>query len=381
MRFPKPLITIITLSFLYTQNVYAQEMKDSLILVRQELDRYLKWHPQLLRTDKEKFKATPTCGVVYTPETGLLGMGGFKASYRGTVDKRIPFSNLSVSLAASTNLYLLTSINGTWHSPYADTWLEHLQIRYDASVRYKPERLYGIGFNECDTGTYAEFRNLSFGIRTDILFKFGSLAIGPALGFDSIRLNKFSGKNQDVNHSENYNSFLIGAVLEVDTKKKQDLQEKGIYIKSENTFRPAFGGGKGFRCTATFDFFVPLWHQATLAADFYADFSSSGAYWMNWGVFGGDSRMRGYYAGRYRDSKIACAQLELRQWFTPVHGIVAWGGAGTLFPSLRSIDFSKFLPSIGIGYRLNLKGEIFRIDFGFGSHGQWAICAGFNHAF
>lgn len=381
MTFPKSLFSIIAISFLCIQNLYAHEREDSLLQTRQEVDRYLKWHPQLLRTDKEKFKVTPTYGVGYSQETGLMGMGGIKATYRGTPDDRIQFSNFAASLAVSTNLYLLVKVNGTWHSPYADTWLEHLMIRYDASLRYMPERLYGIGFDECDIGNYSEFRNLSFGIRADVFFKFGSFAIGPALGFDSIRLHQFSGRDRDVNHTENYKSFLIGTVLELDTKKESDLQEKGVFVKSENTFRPAFNGGNGFRCTATFDFFIPLWTQATLAADFYADCSSSGAYWVNWGVFGGNQRMRGYYAGRYRDSKIACAQLELRQWLSPMHGIVVWGGAGTLFPSLRSIDFSKILPTYGVGYRLKLLGQIFRIDIGFGTRGQWALCAGINQAF
>jgi len=366
---------------LFNDSAYAQGSNDSQQAIRKELDSYLKWHPQILRKESDRFRITPTYGLAFTQEVGLLGMGGFNGTYRGTHDDRVPFSNISVSLAVSTKLFLMTDISGIWYSPYTKTWIRNLQIRYNASARYLPERFYGVGFDLCDIGNYCDFRNLTFGIRSDILFKFGKFIIGPSFGLDIMKLDKFSGTYMTENYSENYSSFLVGAVLEIDSRNNSSSPDKGVFIKSDNTVRPAFDGATGFRSVNILDFFIPLWKGGCLAADLFGDFSSSESYWMNWGKFGGEARMRGYYAGRYRDRNNISAQIELRQWFTPVHGAAAWGGAGTIFPDFASLDFSKLLPTYGIGYRLNLKGMLIRLDVGFGSHGQWSLYVGFNQAF
>ena len=63
------------------------------------------------------------------------------------------------------------------------------------------------------------------------------------------------------------------------------------------------------------------------------------------------------------------------------HGAVVWGGAGNIFHSYKDIDLKKTLPNYGIGYRYDLKGNIFKFDIGFGKNREWGISAGFNHAF
>jgi len=366
---------------LCSSRLSAQEHIDTLQSVRDEINQYILRHPQTLRTDKERFKITPLYGLAYTQEVGLMALGGFNGTYRGTPDDSVPFSNLSVSLAVSTKLFLMTDVHGEWFSPYVHTWTERLRIRYDASARYMPERFYGIGYYCGEAGHYGEFRNLSVDVRADFLFKLGRFLIGPAIGVDLMKLNKFSGTGLPEDYSEDYSSFMFGAVAEFDTRDDTSSPERGIFLKSDNTFRPAFDGTSGLHCTVTADFFVPLWTGGCLAFDLYGDFSSTDSYWMNWGTFGGDSRMRGYYAGRYRDRNNISAQAELRQWFAEKHGAALWGGAGTVFPDFSSLDFSKLLPTYGIGYRLRLLGMLIRLDAGFGSHGQWSLYMGFNQAF
>lgn len=376
------LVLIFLLSLpLSRASAYAQEPGDSIQIILEEINRYRLKHPQEFRTDEDRFKITPTYGLAFTQEVGLLGIGGFNGTYRGTSDDSVPFSNLSVSLAISTKLFIMADIRGEWFSPYVNTRAEKLRIRYDGSVRYMPERFYGIGYECGENGIYGNFRNLYVDVRADILFKLGRFLIGPSIGFDSMKLDKFTGTTYLENHSESYTSFMFGAVLEFDSRDNTSSPSKGVFLKSDNTYRPAFDRTTGFRSTFTADFFAPLWKGGCLAFDLYGDFSSSGSYWMNWGKFGGDSRMRGYYAGRYRDRNNISAQMELRQWFTPMHGAALWGGAGTVFPDFSSLDLSTLLPTYGIGYRLNLKGMIIRLDAGFGSHGQWSLNMGFNQAF
>lgn len=358
--------------------VSAQEPADSIRLIKEEINRYCLRHPQLFRTEAERFKITPLYGLAYTQELGLMGVGGFNGTYRGTNDASVPFSNLSVSLAISTKLFLMTDIKGEWFSPYVHTRAEKIRIRYNASARYMPERLYGTGYECGEAGVYSEFRNLAVNVRADILFKFGRFLIGPTIGLDLMKLDRFT---EFEGYSENYSSFMFGVMGEFDTRDDTASPERGVFLKSDNSFRPAFDGTTGIRCTAVADFYVPLWSGGCLAFDLYGDFSSNDSYWMNWGTFGGDSRMRGYYAGRYRDRNNISAQAELRQWFGERHGAAVWGGAGTIFPDFKSIDFSRLLPTYGVGYRLRLLGMLIRLDAGFGSHGQWSVYMGFNQAF
>lgn len=381
MTRPARLMFMLLALSLFGGGASAQNEVDTAQLVRDEVYQYCLRHPQLFRTEKERFKITPLYGLLYTQEIGLMALGGFNGSYRGTNDDSVPFSNLSVSLSVSTKLFLMTDIRGEWFSPYVNTSAEKIRIRYNASARYMPERFYGIGYDCGEAGLYGEFRNLAIDVRADVLFKLGNFLIGPTIGFDMMKLDKFKETALPEDYHENYSSFMFGAVGEFDTRDDEASPERGVFIRSDNSFRPAFDGTNGLHCTVTADFFVPLWSGGCLAFDLYGDFSSADSYWMNWGTFGGDSRMRGYYAGRYRDRNNISAQAELRQWFSEMHGAAIWGGAGTVFPDFKSISFSKLLPTYGIGYRLRALGMLIRLDAGFGSRGQWSLYIGFNQAF
>ena len=50
------------------------------------------------------------------------------------------------------------------------------------------------------------------------------------------------------------------------------------------------------------------------------------------------------------------------------HGIVAWAGAGTMGPSLSSLNNGRWLPSAGVGYRFEFKPRVnVRLDYGIGN--------------
>ncbi|MFO5976518.1 hypothetical protein ACLBSL_16985, partial [Klebsiella pneumoniae] len=90
--------------------------------------------------------------------------------------------------------------------------------------------------------------------------------------------------------------------------------------------------------------------------------------WSMMPLLGSDERMRGYYQGRYRDKNVVSGQLEYRRQLTWRHGIVAWAGAGTMGPSLSSLNNGRWLPSAGIGYRFEFKPRVnVRLDYGIGN--------------
>ncbi len=73
--------------------------------------------------------------------------------------------------------------------------------------------------------------------------------------------------------------------------------------------------------------------------------------WPMLSAVGGDSRMRGYYEGRYRDKNIIEAQLELRQHIWHRNGAVCWIGAANVFLRWSALRGRKTLYNAGIGYR------------------------------
>jgi opacity protein-like surface antigen len=78
--------------------------------------------------------------------------------------------------------------------------------------------------------------------------------------------------------------------------------------------------------------------------------------------------MRGYYAGRFNDLCAITLQAEIRQRLYKGFGIAAWGGAGNVFSTFKSFDWSETIPTYGLGLRYAIKQSLtLRLDYGFGS--------------
>jgi hypothetical protein len=72
-------------------------------------------------------------------------------------------------------------------------------------------------------------------------------------------------------------------------------------------------------------------------------------------IYGTDSELRGYTAGRYFDRYAVATQLEYRLVLPKRFGLVAFGGAGGVIPGgSQFLSKQKFLPSGGVGLRFEL---------------------------
>ena len=86
---------------------------------------------------------------------------------------------------------------------------------------------------------------------------------------------------------------------------------------------------------------------------------------------GGDSLMRGYYAGRYRDRVMAAVQAEYRLPVFWRFDAVVFGGLGQVAPNLAALRAGATRTSVGAGLRLRVsdEGTNLRMDVGWG-HGS-----------
>jgi len=87
---------------------------------------------------------------------------------------------------------------------------------------------------------------------------------------------------------------------------------------------------------------------------------------------GGDSLLRGYYSGRYRDRVYAAAQTELRLPVSGRFGAVLFVSAGAVAGRIAGLGDSPLRAAWGGGlrYRLTSDGPNLRVDFGFGRGGN-----------
>ncbi len=103
----------------------------------------------------------------------------------------------------------------------------------------------------------------------------------------------------------------------------------------------------------------PVGANNVFAAQILGQFNSGEVPFNQLALMGGESIMRGYYYGRYRDQNQLAAQFEYRFLpipfnFTDRIGAVVFAGAGKVFPELRSFDLSDIVVSGGAGIRFLL---------------------------
>ncbi|WP_310569284.1 BamA/TamA family outer membrane protein [Gemmatimonas sp.] len=101
-------------------------------------------------------------------------------------------------------------------------------------------------------------------------------------------------------------------------------------------------------------------------------------------LVGGGDIMRGYARGRYRDQRLAAAQVEYRTPFAHRVGLVAFAGAGMVASEWDALTDARLLPTYGGGVRLQIDPQqrtAVRVDFGVGRDSSSGLYIGFNQAF
>jgi hypothetical protein len=122
----------------------------------------------------------------------------------------------------------------------------------------------------------------------------------------------------------------------------------------------------------------PVNRRDVLAAQLLGQFNKGDIPFNQMALLGGESLMRGYYTGRYRDNNLVAGQLEYRflplpLGFTNRLGAAVFGGAGTVFPTLTELAARDFVWSAGGGLRFLLfpRKDIFtRLDVAFTEEGS-----------
>ncbi|MFD2035724.1 BamA/TamA family outer membrane protein [Belliella marina] len=125
-------------------------------------------------------------------------------------------------------------------------------------------------------------------------------------------------------------------------------------------------------------FYRPVSKNTVFAAQLLGHFNSGDVPFNQLALMGGESMMRGYYTGRFRDNNQIATQAELRflplpLGFTDRIGAAAFGGIATVFPNFDNLNLNKIVWSAGGGLRFLLfpKKDIYtRIDYALTKEGS-----------
>jgi hypothetical protein len=120
----------------------------------------------------------------------------------------------------------------------------------------------------------------------------------------------------------------------------------------------------------------PLQENTVLAVQLYGQFTSGNPPFNMLSLLGGESLMRGYYLGRYRDKSLLAGQIEYRILpfsFSKRFGASAFIAAGQVYGDDRAFEWKQFLPTGGAGLRYLLfpdKDIYTRLDLAFTREGN-----------
>ena len=317
---------------------------------------------------RDNFQLDARAGIAYTRETNLALTLASSAIYHS--NKTSSTSSAQVAAMASISGFYRVQANGEHYIS------DRSRIRWGADVASLPTRFWGLGYEAAINNTRSEYTSFSSNASAQYLYHIGhKVHIGAGIDLRYGKGHRFEPLAEEYllqGAQSRLSAYTTGFSLTAlyDSRNDNHTTTKGLYLAFTPELRPKALGNYHttlWHFTAQADFYQPLWKGATAAIDLYADLWSSAAPWFYWPALGGQSRMRGYYYGRYTDSKMLTAQVELRQHIYGPLGAVVWGGAGNIFSTLSTFDWGHTLPNAGVGLRLNLNNRTaLRIDYGFG---------------
>jgi hypothetical protein len=321
-----------------------------------------------LAPEKPRFLIYPT--LAYSPETSLeLGFSSLLL-YHAKRDVRNRLSEVS-----AFTFITFKGQYGLWfdHALYGnqDKWFFLGRLRFQQF----PLLYFGIGPNTTEENPAVVDASYIL-VRERVLHKIANNFFG-GVEFDFQRLGGVNFRQPAENPhvlprgSEGSANFGIGTGLVYDNRHNVLNVRKGFFSElAYLNYNRRWGSAFNFQ-NINFDtrYYHPFGKQV-LALQMTGSFVSGDAPFNQLALVGGETIMRGYYLGRYRDKSYVAAQAEYR-WlpfpFSKRFGGVAFAAVGTVAPSPREFQFRNLLPTGGVGLRYLLfasKDIFLRFDVG-----------------
>ncbi|WP_246814761.1 BamA/TamA family outer membrane protein [Ferrimonas balearica] len=328
-------------------------------------------------------------GPFYTPEKSL-GIGV------STVGLYLPDRNDTVSQPSSITINGFGSINGSLGiGVESRTFLKEDKYRLfiDAELQDAPDVFYGIGMdNGREVANLVNFELTEYRFKPQAMMRvLPSTYIGAGFDLVGTKAREIDadapqpiGTAPAAQFPEK--SFSAGPSLHLVHDSRDFIlnASEGRLLQADVVFYDeAFGSDSDFqKVTLNYSDYMTLdVVPGILAWQWIGEFNHGDVPWDQMATLGGANRLRGYEQGRYRDRQMTLAQVEYRQPLRGRHGMVYWVGAGTLADRVSELGDEKWLHTLGVGYRFEIKQRVnLRLDMGFGN-GENGFYFAVNEAF
>lgn len=303
--------------------------------------------------EKPKFIAYPT--VAFAPETRWeFGVSAVYVYYANQDIKN------RLSEITGFTFITLEKQYGLWmdHALYSDksTWFFLGRIR----LQQFPLLYFGTGI-DIDGEELAQIDAGSISIRERVLRKIkGSLYLGFETDFHSlsnVSLTQLTSESfEQPRGIQRFSNIGLGLGLVYDNRHNVLNVREGFFGEM-GFLRYDDGWGSDFEFISYFfdaRYYLPTNETQVLASQLFFSEVDGNAPFSQLSLMGGESLMRGYYLGRYRDQTLLAAQTEYR--FLPFPFSKRWGAAafvgfGTVSDGVRELDLSKLKVAGGTGVR------------------------------
>lgn len=303
---------------------------------------------------KPRFVALPF--IYYTPETSIAaGAGGVLRFRAGSRKEQTRNSTVWVLGTYSLARQFQISVNPA-------IYFERNRVFLGGMVRYErtPQRFYGVG-NDTVSAQMESYTPrialIQLAFRKALL---GGLYAGVHYEFEKTTIERTEpGGVLDAAALPGSRGGLvsgIGLSLDWDTRDSVLFPRKGSFHQlAANIYRPFTGSDFSYN-SLKMDlrrYFSPVKGQV-LAVQVHLRFTSGETPFYRLSLLGGDSLMRGYYKGRFRDQKMIVVQAEHRVALGGRFGLAGFAGIGRVFPRFADFDLKGLKYSLGTGLRYSL---------------------------
>jgi hypothetical protein len=332
------------------------------------------------------FKIIPVPIITYSNDAGnTFGLAKFnliRLSKKDTISKPSKLSEVfTVSTKGRINASVATEL--VFHQN------KYVVISF---INYKkqPEYIYGIGNDVSpDSVEQVQYDRVQF-VLTGLMLVLKDLYAGIAWDvsdYFSIQTDSTSFlKREQVTGINGGLCLGAGFSAAYDTRDNRYNAYKGTYVLSTLVFYSHLIGSKYDFSKFMLDarkFFNP-WLKHVIAVQATTTNCSGDVPFFELAQMGGDSQMRGYYEGAYRDKTLIDGQIEYRMPVWNIFGVVAWMGLGRVAPSYAQMSWTGIHLSYGGGLRIRVDSKHntnMRFDMGFGPGGIKGFYINFAEAF
>ena len=309
--------------------------------------------------------------IYYSPETKLaFGAGGMLSFRAGRSKEKARTSSVwafaSYNLARQFNVLIKPEI-----------YVKGNSLIFTGTLQYQraPQLFYGVGNATLSTDgeSYTpRIFALRMGVKRRVV---GGLFGG--LGFDyekttmeSVEPGGFLASGEFAgSHGGIIAGF--GANLNWDTRDSVLFPLRGAFLQlAADAFGATAGSDYSYnRVELDLRKYWPLGTNRVLAMQAYLVSTGGTVPFYKLAMLGGESLLRGYYRGRFRDKGLALVQAEFRALITKRIGVAGFAGLADVFPGFREIGAGrlKFAAGSGLRYVINKRdGATVRLDLAWG---------------